>query len=131
MRVTKRTTNDALRLIATSGSQDKQTNHREPMTANLNRGATPPHFNFIELERRGYAFIERCKYEEARKVFEAIALMAPNDRRGQAGLAITAECQWKWMDAIERWTNCLSLKRDDRDIQAIAEIARCFTEIGQ
>lgn len=90
---------------------------------------TEPEPDWI-LEGRGYQLLDDGKFEQGRAIFSELALRAPSERRGHAGLAWTAEHQWRWHDAIRHWEACIALDDDLRD-NAIARKAACHAETGQ
>ena len=83
-----------------------------------------------DIEFEGYNLFAQKRYAEAFCLFESLAAAIPNDRRGHAGLAITAEQQWRWSKAIQHWDHCLAISKSVVDLQATARKAHCLTQIG-
>ena len=90
-----------------------------------------PTFNPADLDARGYALLKNGLYNEASAVFETFLTQYPGDRRAYAGLAWTAERQWRWKDSIRYWSHCLNAAAQEGSVQATARMGHCFIEIGQ
>jgi predicted Zn-dependent protease len=85
----------------------------------------------VDVEVAGYALLEAGRYSEAGSKFATLIEMAPNDRRGYAGAAITAECQWNWPRAIELWDRCLGAAPEFGAVQSLSRKANCLVQIGR
>jgi tetratricopeptide (TPR) repeat protein len=84
-----------------------------------------------EIENRGYSLLRSGFFDQAHTIFETLVALAPNGRCGHAGLAWTAESQWRWGNAIEQWDECIGLATDATDAEAIARKSHCLVQVGR
>jgi glycosyltransferase involved in cell wall biosynthesis/Tfp pilus assembly protein PilF len=83
-----------------------------------------------ELITGGNKLLKRGCYEHASVMFEMVLSACPNDYRAHAGLARTAEHQWRWRTAVARWDRCSKLMPNEISIEAVSRKAHCLIQIG-